>query len=276
MKGWTSASLTTSSNGLLCRKDSDGSRSSTHWHEGTGRKVRTSTIDGMAISMQRGNRVVAEYFVDQLDAVLQATRTLIGARPYDHDPRHLGLLSRQRRRARRRRRDRRRRAGRAIHAQEARSRFPRTPSSTACSEAGMRRVTSTTSCSTRSRSASSSACSRRISRLRRAGFRASAWRSRCGSRRSSHLPSVIRQGLGGGVEGADRLHRPSREPRRQRVLSQPVRRGGDPDARRRRRMDHDDAGRRPRQSDRADASRFSFRIRSACCTRRSPTTAASR
>ena len=56
MKGWTSASLTTSLNGLPRRKDSNGSRSSTHWHERTGRKVRISTIDGTATSMSVATR----------------------------------------------------------------------------------------------------------------------------------------------------------------------------------------------------------------------------
>ena len=51
----------------------------------------------------------------------------------DRDPRHLGLLSRQRRGAGRRRPNRRGGAGRALHAQEARSAASRRrPSSTAC------------------------------------------------------------------------------------------------------------------------------------------------
>ena len=56
-----------------------------------------------------------------------------------------------------------------------------------------------------------------------------------------HLPRVIRERLGASVRGAARLHRSPREPRRQRVLPVPVRRGGDPHARRRRRVEHDDA-----------------------------------
>ena len=55
-------------------------------------------------------------------------------------------------------------------------------------------------------------------------------------------------------QGAARLHRSSREPRRQRVLPEPVRRGRDSHARRRRRVEHDHDGRRARQQDRADAA----------------------
>ena len=51
------------------------------------------------------------------------------------------------------------------------------------------------------------------------------------------MRELIRAGLGRGVARADRLHRSPREPRRERVLPQPVRRGGHPHARRRRRMD---------------------------------------
>ena len=54
-----------------------------------------------------------------------------------------------------------------------------------------------------------------------------------------HMRRTIRQR----ARGADRcpldLHRPPREPCRQRVLPEPLRRGGDPDPRRRRRVEHD-------------------------------------
>ena len=43
----------------------------------------------------------------------------------------------------------------------------------------------------------------------------------------TRLPKIIRAGLGGQSKAADRLHRSSREPRRERVFPQPVRRGRD-------------------------------------------------
>ena len=76
--------------------------------------------------------------------------------------------------------------------------------------------------------------------------------------------------------GSARLHRSPRKPRGQRVLSQPVRRGGDPHARRRGRVEHDDVRRGARQQDPADAGAAVPAFARACCTRRSPTTAASR
>ena len=91
-----------------------------------------------------------------------------------------------------------------------------------------------------------------------------------------HMRRTIRHGAGRADAGAAGLHRPPREPRRQRLLPEPVRRGGDPHARRRRRVEHDDARRRRGEPDPADRPHRSSRTRSACSTRRSPTTAASR
>ena len=143
----------------------------------------------------------------------------------------------------RRRRDRRRGAGRALHPQEARPGVSRrTPIAYCLREAGTDgRATSTTSSSTRSRCASSSGCSRPTSRSRRRASAASRMAMPVWLKEKLHLPQVIRAGPRRRRQGAARLHRPPREPRRQRVLPEPVRRGGDPDARRRRRVEHDDA-----------------------------------
>ena len=83
--------------------------------------------------------------------------------------------------------------------------------------------------STKSRCESSSGCWRPTSPMRRAGSAASAWRCRSGSRRSCTCRSSIRARRRRCSRAPLVFHRPSREPRRQRVLSQPVRRGRDPD-----------------------------------------------
>ena len=77
------------------------------------------------------------------------------------------------------------------------------------------------------------------------------WPCRSGSRTSCTCARTIRSGLDGADRAPLRLHRPPREPRRQRLLPQPVRRGRDPDPRRRRRVEHDDLRRRRGQPHRA-------------------------
>ena len=91
-----------------------------------------------------------------------------------------------------------------------------------------------------------------------------------------HLRRTIREALGRPKPGPARLHRPPREPRRQRLLPQPVREAAI--------LTLDGVGEwstdhlrgRRGQPDPADRPHRSSRIRWACSTRPSPTTAASR
>ena len=116
-----------------------------------------------------------------------------------------------------------------------------------------RRRISTTSRSTTSRWSSSSGCSRPTSRFAPAGFRSFSmampvWlKKKLFIRRSDQAGVSRRHQRAAGVPG------PSREPRGERVLPQSVRRGGDPDARRRRRMEHGDVRHGRGQQDPPDA-----------------------
>ena len=195
------------------------------------------------------------------------------SRGSDRDPRHLGLLPRLRGRARRRRRDRRRGAGRALHAQEARRRAsPSTPIDYCLREAGLgaeqldyvgfydkpllkfERLLET------------------YLAYAPRGFASFLKAMPLWLKQKLHLPREMRRALGGAYTKPLRLHRAPRVARGQRVLPVAVRRGGDPHARRRRRVGDGELRRRPRQPHRAHATSCASRTRSGCSTRPSPTT----
>ena len=112
-------------------------------------------------------------------------------------------------------------------------------------------------------------CSRR-------GSAAFAWPCRSGSRTSCTCGGRLRSGLGRPEPCPADLHRPSREPRRQRVLPQPVRRGGDRDSGRRRRVEHGHLRRRRGKPHPPDRPHLVSPLAGPACIRPSPTTAASR
>ena len=109
--------------------------------------------------------------------------------------RHLRLLPRQRRRSRRGRRDRRGGAGGAVHAEEARPELSDARGRLLPARGRtVARQTSTTSCSTRSRCASSSGCSRPTSATRRRVQELRDGDAGLAAREAAVSPKVIRRG----------------------------------------------------------------------------------
>ena len=172
---------------------------------------------------------------------------------HDRDPGHFRVLPRQRRRPGGRRPDRRRRAGRAVHPDQARSRLSRPRRSpTACSEAGL-------SPDDLDYVAFYDKPLTKFERLLET-YLAYAPRglpqlppghAALAQGQAAHAPDDPPR-PGRADPGPAGLHRPPREPRRQRVLPQPVRRGGHPDPRRRRRVEHGDLRRRRGEPDPPD------------------------
>ena len=204
-----------------------------------------------------------------------------GQRSREH-PRDQRLLPRLRRRLVQRRRARRRRPGGALHPQEARRGASRSTRSRYCLRRGRAsaRRRSTSSSSTTSRSPSSPACSRPTCASAPRGSARSSRRvplwlqaRSSGSRTRS---SAALERIGYRMPKDALVHRAPRDPRGQRLLPLALRAGRGPHRRRRGRVGHDAAsasgeGNAIELHRRAATSR----TRSACSTRRSPTSPAS-